>query len=269
MYKYMWIFLFTILFSQYDYSLEDLNSTSDYYQEFVGTSFFPDQVTLHYFGHYNWGTCTARFGQLDDLYQNLLESGYDQVKLIGVGKSQHMIFLGNWINNNDASVCADVSGNPIWNTWGANQRDLFVLDHEGNIELYQNITGGLPNNLESLIINLVNQIPECAEGEINNDNPCNPMECVDGQWIEMIIDCAEQMGVPCDGGVYVDPPQGVCCSTCLQFGDTNGDGVLNVVDVVSMVSIVLDGIYNEVSDVNADGTVNVIDIVTLVGLILG
>jgi hypothetical protein len=53
MYKYMWLFLFTILFSQYDYSLEDLNSTSDYYEEFVGTSFFPDQVTLHYFGHYN------------------------------------------------------------------------------------------------------------------------------------------------------------------------------------------------------------------------
>ena len=191
------------------------------------------------------------------------------MKLIGVGKSQYMSYLSNWTSNNYASVCADASGNPIWNTWGANQRDLFVLDHEGNIELYQNITGGLPNNLESLIINLVNQIPECAEGEINNDNPCNPMECVDGQWIEMIIDCAEQMGVPCEGGVYVNPPQGMCCSTCVQYGDTNGDGVLNVVDVVSMVSIVLDGTYNEVSDVNADGTVNVIDIVTLVGLILG
>jgi hypothetical protein len=38
---------------QYDYSLEDINSTSDYYQDIVGTSFFENQVTLHYFGHYN------------------------------------------------------------------------------------------------------------------------------------------------------------------------------------------------------------------------
>ena len=51
--KYIWIFSLTIIFGQYDYSLEDLNSTSDYYEEYVGTSYFPDQVTLHYFGHYN------------------------------------------------------------------------------------------------------------------------------------------------------------------------------------------------------------------------
>ena len=34
-------------------SLEDLNSTSDYYQEYVGTSYFQGDVTIHYFGHYN------------------------------------------------------------------------------------------------------------------------------------------------------------------------------------------------------------------------
>jgi len=38
---------------QYDYSLEDINSSSDYFGQDVGTSFFPGQVTLHYFGHYN------------------------------------------------------------------------------------------------------------------------------------------------------------------------------------------------------------------------
>ena len=39
--------------TQYDYSLEDINPSSDYYGEDIGTSYFPDQVTLHYFGHYN------------------------------------------------------------------------------------------------------------------------------------------------------------------------------------------------------------------------
>ena len=44
---------FSFSFSQYDYSLEDINSSSEYYEQNVGTSYFPNQVTMHYFGHYN------------------------------------------------------------------------------------------------------------------------------------------------------------------------------------------------------------------------
>jgi hypothetical protein len=43
----------SLVFGQYDYSLEDLNSSSEYYEQNVGTSFFEGEVTLHYFGHYN------------------------------------------------------------------------------------------------------------------------------------------------------------------------------------------------------------------------
>ena len=49
----LFISIVTVSFGQYNYSLEDLNSSSSYYGEEVGTSYFPDQVTLHYFGHYN------------------------------------------------------------------------------------------------------------------------------------------------------------------------------------------------------------------------
>ena len=45
--------IITFSFAQYEYSLEDINSSSNYYGENVGTSYFPNQVTLHYFGHYN------------------------------------------------------------------------------------------------------------------------------------------------------------------------------------------------------------------------
>ena len=218
-----------------------------------------------------------------------------------------MNWLGNWTDDNDASVCADGSGNPTWNNWGASQRDLFVLDYQGNLALHQNVTSGLPFNLESLVINLISQIPadcnpdlacgeaetccdgllfpttccaencdepigecgECEDGEVNNDNPCNPMECWGGEWIEIIIDCAEQMGVPCEGGVYVAPPEGVCCSTCVQYGDSNADGIVNVLDVVAMVNLVLSGGYDDVADMNTDGTLNVLDVVLLVGIILG
>ena len=239
----------------------------------------------------------------------MVSNGYDQVKLIGVGKSQHMNWLDNWTDNMNASVCADPSGfagYTTWNDWGAAQRDLFVLDHEGNVMLHENVTGGLPSDLESLVIDLISQIPgdcdpdlmcgeaitccdgllypttccsencdepigecgECIDGEINNDNPCNPMECWEGQWIEIIIDCAEQMGVPCEGGVYVAPPEGVCCSTCVQYGDSNDDGLVNVLDVVAMVNLVLSGGYDEVTDMNSDGILNVLDVVLLVGIIL-
>ena len=39
-------------FSQYDYSLENLNPSSDTYGENIGVSYYSNHVTLHYFGHF-------------------------------------------------------------------------------------------------------------------------------------------------------------------------------------------------------------------------
>ena len=115
----------------------------------------------------------------------------------------------------------------------------------------------------------IGECGECEEGDIDNSNPCNPMECYNGQWLEMIIDCAEQEEVPCEGGVYIPPAEGECCSICVITGDTNGDGNLNVLDVVAMVSLVLGGSYSAAADMNNDGFLNVLDVVVLVGIILG
>tara|TARA_Y100000748_G_scaffold120472_1_gene101136 strand:+ start:452 stop:2095 length:1644 start_codon:yes stop_codon:yes gene_type:complete len=53
------------------------------------------------------------------------------------------------------------------------------------------------------------------------------------------------------------------------IGDINNDGFLNVVDVVSIVSIILDnGDYNSSADYNTDGVVNVIDIIAIVDMII-
>ena len=41
-----------IFSDEYNYSLEDLNPSSDYYGDLVGTSYFTDNITLHYFGHF-------------------------------------------------------------------------------------------------------------------------------------------------------------------------------------------------------------------------
>ena len=76
------------------------------------------------------------------------------------------------------------------------------------------------------------------------------------------------MGVPCEGGVYIDPPEDECCSTCVLYGDINQDGILNVIDAVEMVSLVINNSYDSISDINNDNSVNVLDVVLLIDLIL-
>ena len=53
------------------------------------------------------------------------------------------------------------------------------------------------------------------------------------------------------------------------LGDLNGDGEINVLDVVTLVNVILDGgDYISAGDMNQDGALDVLDIVTLVNIIL-
>ena len=171
--KLIILFTCSVLVGQNDYSLEDINPTSDYYGNNVGTSFFEGKITINYFGYFSWGTCTARFGQLNDLYDSYKEQGLP-VELIGIGKDTHISYSSNWTNNNNAPVCAEESPFSTWTNWGASQRDLFVLDQFGNVVLEQNITSGLPNDLQELITDLLDpSVVPCELGtvfvsEVNN-----------------------------------------------------------------------------------------------------
>ncbi len=52
-------------------------------------------------------------------------------------------------------------------------------------------------------------------------------------------------------------------------GDLNGDGMLNILDVVVLVNIVLRyGEPVDAGDLNGDGVLNVLDVVALVSIIL-
>ena len=80
-----------------------------------------------------------------------------------------------------------------------------------------------------------------------------------GNLMERIyLDCGEN----CDDG-------GSCTA-----GDVNGDGVINVLDIVSTVSFVMNtqsptGDEECAADFNGDGIINVLDIVSIVGVITG
>ncbi|MBC8198236.1 MAG: penicillin acylase family protein [Candidatus Marinimicrobia bacterium] len=51
-------------------------------------------------------------------------------------------------------------------------------------------------------------------------------------------------------------------------GDINGDGIVNILDIVLIIDVILENEYIELADVDNDGNVNVIDIVLLVNIIL-
>ena len=51
-------------------------------------------------------------------------------------------------------------------------------------------------------------------------------------------------------------------------GDINGDGYVNVSDIVLIIASILNSEFDEISDINQDGILNVLDIITLVKIIL-
>ena len=52
------------------------------------------------------------------------------------------------------------------------------------------------------------------------------------------------------------------------LGDINGDTFINVQDVVLLVDLVIDGLYDITGDLNSDNATNVLDIVQIVNIII-
>ena len=52
------------------------------------------------------------------------------------------------------------------------------FDHHGNLIFQQNISSGLPNNLDETIINLINEIDEVSVGDVNQDGSINVLDVV-------------------------------------------------------------------------------------------
>ena len=59
-----------------------------------------------------------------------------------------------------------------------------------------------------------------------------------------------------------------CVGVDCLLGDINNDSILNILDIVSMITLILNGEYDECGDVNSDGEINVQDVVIFVNIIL-
>ena len=170
----------SFIYCQYDYSLEDLNPSSEYYNDSVGVSYFSEKITLHYFGHYTWGTCGFRFEQLNELSNTLISENLE-LQLIGIGKETQISSISNWTDDVDVPVCADPFPFDVWNEFEAGQRDLIVLDKNGNLAYHNNITSGIPDSLENFIrsLSLLSTENEIYIDKFmlqdNHPNPFNPL----------------------------------------------------------------------------------------------
>ena len=58
------------------------------------------------------------------------------------------------------------------------------------------------------------------------------------------------------------------CGSVIQ-GDLNGDGMIDILDLIVLVNMILDGEYSIVADWNEDGVVNILDIIIYKNIILG
>ncbi len=175
---YLIILFSTLPFAQSSYSLEDVNPNSPEFGSMVGPSYFGGKVVLHYFGSFTWGTCTTRFGELNEIYQSLKDQG-QEVALIGVSKSSWSVGLGNWTSQGTASICIDEAPYQVWDDWEASQRDLFITDQNGTIVFQQNITSGIPDNINDVIMDYLklidNELPSEFKLNQNYPNPFNPI----------------------------------------------------------------------------------------------
>ena len=64
---------------------------------------------------------------------------------------------GNWTNGNSIPVLVDPSPYNVWSTWGADQRDLFFLDLNGNYVKDFNITSWDSEKIKNTILTLSSQ----------------------------------------------------------------------------------------------------------------
>ena len=161
--------------SQFSYSLEDVNPNSTNYGNYVGPSYFEGRVILHYFGSFTWNTCTTRFGELNDIYENLRSQGY-LLELVGISKSLWSSGLSNWVNQGSAAICIDESPYQVWNDWDASQRDLFITDKNGLVVYQQNITSGISNDIYDIIFNYLETKDVSTPYKINlHQNYPNPV----------------------------------------------------------------------------------------------
>ena len=209
--------LFTTLFSdEFEYSLEDYNSTSPTYGMDVWYPEYVDYITLHYFSTQGWSGWTNTFGQLSNFQEELRTEGYENIVIIAVGQSVASNFNSNFCANSDLPLVVDVYPNyTIRDAFNGSHKSLVILDSE-QIEIGRiSLNSGLNLSAKNYITNIISEnYEQTILGDINGDEIVNIQDII--LMLNMILN-----------------------QNAEDSADLNADNNVDILDVVLMVNIIL------------------------------
>ena len=206
------------LYCNYQYSLEDFNTTSPSYGGNVWEPEYLDYITMHYFGTQNWGGWTATFGQLSNFQEELRNNdGYENIVIIGIGQTVMSAANNSFCANSDLPLVMDLSPDlPIREQFSPYGLDhyLVILDYHGNYIDHINLLS-LGNAQKNYILGILEEhYDQSILGDLNGDSILNINDLI------IIVDF-------------------ILSEIYNESGDMNSDGGLNIQDISILLNIII------------------------------
>ena len=212
------LLLHCYIFCNYEYSLEDYNTTSPTYGNNVWEPEYLDYITMHYFSTQGWAGWTATFGQLSNFQEELRnDDGYEDIVIIAVGQTNISAFNDNYCANSDLPLVMDpYPALPIraqFSPYGLGHY-LVILDYNGNYIDHIDVFS-LGNSEKSQIRSILEEYyQQSMIGDVNGDSVINIQDIV--LTVNLVM-----------SGEYN------------STADLNSDSVINVLDIVQIINIIL------------------------------
>ena len=196
----------------------------------------------------------------------------------------------DWTEDVEIGNCSDITNSS--ECYQNNQCSWYSAGNYGY--LYDNCYGGTYEIDNSYCQEI--EMPECSEMnelECSSDDGCNwiedtqniscssltiencnmedgcflDQECIQwGSWYTWL--CYDYGPLYCAGNYQEDNSYCEEVSTNYQMGDINEDYLINILDVIEIVNLILNGEHTPIADINGDHSVNVIDVIDLINIIL-
>jgi len=229
----------------------------------------------------------AGYNQLDWNHFNAVSlNQYDEILLSS--RNWNEIYIIEWGSNNDLLYRW---GNP--QTYSGEGEQILYAQHgvnqipigypgEGNIILFNNMSNQEQQHGSSIIVEFTPNF-ETLEGEIvwtfeedfYSPKQSGAFRLPNGNTFVSVSRGGDMFEVTYDGEIVwehqadgINRAQKYGLDYFNILGDVNGDGIINILDIVILVGYILENLHIENADLNGDEMVNVLDIVILIGIIL-
>jgi len=212
------LLLTSLVFCNYNYSLEDYNPTSPTYESNVWEPEYLNYITMHYFGTQNWGGWTATFGQLSDFQDELRnDDGYENIVIIGVGQTIMEGANNSFCANSDLPLVMDPYPDlPIRSQFAPyyDSHALIILGYDGNYLGHIDVSG-LGATQKNYIRNILEEhYEQSILGDLNDDSTLNIQDII--LMVNLILSSQQN-----------------------PLADLNSDNIINVLDIIQLVNIIL------------------------------